>query len=233
MSHPLSSKRRKLNEYSITSKDIEAILKYYIVDIPPYDNERKIYSKEAIYAKIKKACALLIIHSKIFVPPTANFFTVVDNVFSFYEKLYKVSISKRNDILQILLLEYNIAKLKYEFYNSNTTVKIEIHKFDNNLTYKQFTTKFISLLIYSCIHIDHNSSGIRSINYFLKTCFKYYYENVRHQFCGIFDDKKLEEFKDAEVLEDILYNNFCDTLNITNDKIIEMYGNVRLLPDCK
>ena len=239
----LSKKRRKTSSLSntsnltsitlkITENDILSILDYKILGLPPYDANKKPYTKDELYIDVKKLCALILIHSPYFIPPHTEFYTIVKKVFQFYQKFYSLSSQDREKILNCIYLEYNIAKQKFKFYEPNTTIAKEIYKFNNTLTYKQFSLEFLKLLIKTPIYVIQQSIGLLDFNIVRKNCFKYYFQNCRHQFCDIFDDNKLIKTYESYSLDHLLYQLFPKKIKITKKTIFSMYENVADLPDC-
>ena len=237
----LSPKRRKtssssspssssdLSNLAITEIDITSILQYNIIELPPHDANKKPYTEDQLYHKIKKLSILILVHSKYFIPSSINFYTIIKKTVQFYQKIYSLSPQVREKTLNCINLQYSIAKIKFEFYESNTTIAKELHKFKNTLSYKEFSLDFLRLLIKTPIYVIQQSSGLSDFNIVLKNCFKYYFQNCRHQFCNIFDDN--DKVLGESYSLDNLFSNVLP-INFTKKSMISIYDNVPNLPDC-
>ena len=171
-------------------------------------------------------------HNNYFIPPPVKFFTIVKNVSEFYQNFYSQTIEVQKFKLKSIYIEYNLAKLKFMLYKSNTTIAKEIHKFNKTLSFKQFSSEFIRLLTKTPIYIIPENDGLIDFNIVVRNCFKYYYHNCRDQFCGIFNDDELVKNYELYTLENHLYQLFPEKINITKKTIFTMYENVADLPDC-
>lgn len=232
------SPRKKRKRYSdinidmkIKNSDTISILKYYVIDLKPYSLNKQRIKPKRLYSNVKKLCASILVHSKYYIPTENSFYDVINEVYEFYMKIYSDITSEiRNNLLRIMNLEYNIAKLKFDFDIQNNSIQKQIHNLENTLSYREFALEFLKILCRTQIHIIQNNNGLIEFNKILKMCFKYYFFNCRHKFCNVFEtDMQLKEIIETEYLFTIF---MPEKSNITKKSIISMYDAVKNIPDC-